>query len=159
MKTKQIIRNTLLLWLISITSWAQESAVTAGGEATGSGGTVSYSIGQVFYTETSTSGSSVSEGLQQSYEIFVLGVAHPDFTMDLNAYPNPTRDKLTLHIEEYNNEKLNYQLYNMSGRLLKNGVIKEFNTSIDLSNQNSGIYLLKVASDQQEIQTFKIIKH
>jgi len=149
----------MLLLLISLTAWAQESLVPAAGEISGTEGTISYSIGQVFYIEASSSEGSVSTGVQQSYEMFVLGVDNPEYAMSLSAYPNPTRDKLTLQMEDYNNEKLSYQLYHMSGRLLKSGEVREFNTSINLSDQNLGIYLLKVISGQQEIQTFKIIKH
>lgn len=158
MKTKQFIQNTMLLFLISITTWAQESPVSAGGETSGAGGIVSYSIGQVFYTGTITTEGSVSEGVQQAYEIFVLSTQQQIFTMNLTAYPNPTQDNLNLHVDEYNNEKLRYKLYTMSGTLLETKFINETNTSIDFSKQVSGIYLLKVFYGNQEIQTFKIVK-
>lgn len=68
---QKIIRVCLICWFgISLLSMqAQETTLTAGGEATGSGGSVSYSIGQLFYmTKTGTTGS-VSEGVQQPIEI------------------------------------------------------------------------------------------
>jgi hypothetical protein len=53
---------------------AQESINASGGEATGSEGTVSYSVGQVFYSTFSDQGNgSISEGVQQNLEIETLG--------------------------------------------------------------------------------------
>lgn len=51
---------------------AQTSVNVTGGNASGSGGSASYSVGQfVYQTHTGTSGS-VSEGVQQPYEISVV---------------------------------------------------------------------------------------
>jgi hypothetical protein len=51
---------------------AQESINATDGDVSGSGGSVSYSVGQVVYTtHTGTSGS-VAEGVQQPYEISVV---------------------------------------------------------------------------------------
>ena len=62
----------LLLGLGLIELQAQEAIPASGGDASGSGGSVSYSIGQVVYqTHTCTSGS-VAEGVQQSFEILVV---------------------------------------------------------------------------------------
>ena len=49
---------------------AQESANSSGGDATGSGGTIAYSIGQVVYTTNTGSNGSVAKGVQHAYEIF-----------------------------------------------------------------------------------------
>jgi hypothetical protein len=40
----------VLLFMSSLSMAAQSNLVTAGGEATGNGGTVSYTIGQLVYT-------------------------------------------------------------------------------------------------------------
>jgi hypothetical protein len=48
--------------------FSQESLSTSGGEANGTGGTVSYSIGQVFYSTYSGSNGTLSEGVQQPFE-------------------------------------------------------------------------------------------
>jgi len=53
--------------LISTKAMAQKNTVAAGGDATGVGGTVSYSIGQINYTTVTSAGGSVSQGLQQVY--------------------------------------------------------------------------------------------
>ena len=64
MKTTLVIICTLLT---SFFIQSQEVLAISGGEATGSGGTSSYTLGQVFYTATNASTGSISQGVQQSY--------------------------------------------------------------------------------------------
>ena len=52
---------------------AQESVNSTGGNATGSGGTVAYSVGQVVYTANTGSSGNVEQGVQHAYEILVVG--------------------------------------------------------------------------------------
>ncbi|NIJ54587.1 T9SS type A sorting domain-containing protein [Dyadobacter arcticus] len=46
---------------------AQQGSVSSGGNATGSGGSVSYSVGQVFYISNTAAGGTVSAGVQQAF--------------------------------------------------------------------------------------------
>jgi hypothetical protein len=70
---------------------AQENANTSGGVATGSGGTVAYSIGQVAYTTNTGSNGSVDQGVQHAYEIFTVGIKETELNISLTAFPNPTK--------------------------------------------------------------------
>ena len=65
--------TTLVACLLFATHliYSQETIPTSGGEATGSGGSSSYSVGQMVYT-TNTSGGTVTQGVQQSIELFTL---------------------------------------------------------------------------------------
>ena len=75
-------KNTALLFITFILTFStssllfgQQAVVTAGAEATGTGGTVSYSVGQVVYQTHAGTNGSVAEGVQQPYEISVLSSA------------------------------------------------------------------------------------
>ena len=70
---KLILSVTFLLGLGLTGLQAQEAVLASGGDTSGSGGSISYSVGQVVYTtNTGTSGYSVAEGVQQPYEISVV---------------------------------------------------------------------------------------
>ena len=106
----------LLLWVGGL--YAQIAVTAIGGEASGSGGTVSYSVGQVVYTTNTGTNGSVAQGVQQPYDIFILtGIELTDIDLKLSAYPNPTTNFLHLHIEEYSNENWTYLLYDLQGVL------------------------------------------
>ena len=82
-----------LLW--ASLAQAQESANASGGDATGSGGTIAYSIGQVVYTTYTGSSGSVAQGVQHAYEIFTVDIEETTLSISLIAFPNPTADNLT----------------------------------------------------------------
>ena len=161
--TKNISRPILLLakgllWAGLVQ--AQESANASGGDATGSGGTVAYSIGQVVYTTNTGSSGSVAQGVQQAYEIFTVGIKENELNISLSVFPNPTANNLTLQISDYNNEKLSYQLYDMQGKLLSNGQVTAQQTQINTANLPPATYFINVVNQENNtIQFFKIIKN
>ena len=138
----------------------QQTVVTAGADATGTGGTVSYSVGQVVYqTHAGTSGS-VAEGVQQPYEISVLSSAKDvkGISLTCSAYPNPTADYLTLKVDNYAFDNLRYQLFDMQGKLLESKIITSDQTNIPMNAFTPATYILKVIHANIEITTFSIIK-
>ena len=55
-------------------------------------------------------------------------------------------------------KKLNYQLYDMSGKLLKSNKVNAINTTIDMSELPVSNYVLNINNDSSIIKSFKIIK-
>ena len=154
---KSLILFLCLLFTTSIV-YSQEIVTTAGGEATGSG-TVSYSIGQVVYSNTTGSNGSVSQGVQQAYEIVdAIGEA-VEINLELTAYPNPTNNALTLNIGNYNNQNLSYRLCDMQGKLLDSKKVINSSTEIGMQGLPASTYLLNIVDNESLIKTFRIIKN
>ncbi len=63
------LSHALLIIGLSVSSYAQESAHAAGGDISGSGGSVAYSVGQVVYTAHAGVSGIEAQGVQQRYEI------------------------------------------------------------------------------------------
>ena len=162
LKVKSLGVATLLTFAFSLsTVTAQESINATGGDASGSGGSASYSVGQVVYqTQTGTNGS-VTEGVQQPYEILIVtGIEEAEgIYLSVSAYPNPTTDYLQLKVESEKLKDLSYQLYDMNGKLLQSEKITGNQTSIVMSNLVSATYFLKVISGSKSVKEFKIIKN
>jgi len=139
---------------------AQNDIVSSGGDATGIGGTVSYSVGQEFYsTSTNTSGS-VAQGVQQAIEIqVVLGIEAHEINLNAKVYPNPTNELIHLSVGNTETSDLSYQLYDLSGRILSTAKIESEDTSIVMSRYPESTYLLSVTKGNKTIKTFKIIKN
>jgi hypothetical protein len=153
-----LLLATGLLW--AGLSQAQESANASGGDATGSGGTVAYSIGQVVYTTNTGNSGSIAQGVQHAHEIFTVGIEETTLNISLIAFPNPTSDNLTLQISDYNNEKLAFQLYDLQGKLLTCGQVTAQQTQINTASLPVAIYFLNVVNhENKKVQSFKIIKN
>ncbi len=164
-------RRNRLIWdlliLISVFTFscavvnAQQSVNASGSDASGTGGGVSYSVGQIVYTTNTGTNGSVAQGVQQPYEISVItGIEQAgDIDLVCTAYPNPAASILTLKIQNYKREKLFYQLYDIAGKQLENKEISGSETTISLVSYSSAAYFLKIAENNKEIKVFKIIKN
>ena len=161
MKYKRLKLSAILLLGLGLTGLqAQETIPATGGNASGSGGTVSYSVGQVVYTTNTGTSGSVAQGVQQPFEISVVtGIEQTAINLAISAYPNPTTNYLTLSIDGFDTSNLSYQLYDMSGKLLQSKKIEGNQTSIVMSNLVPAAYFVIVTKGNKEIKTFKIIKN
>ena len=165
---------------------AQEVITTAGGDASGSGGSISFSVGQVVYTTNTGSNGSGAQGVQQPYEISVVqGIANSNIlkiakinksdpsssmatgnenskliNLECMAFPNPTNDLLTLSIQNFDTENgnLSYRLLDIDGRLLESKIVENRNTNISMGNRIPASYILNIFKGIKSIKTFKIIK-
>lgn len=157
------ISLALLLGLGLTGLHAQESVNASGGNASGSGGSISYSMGQVVYTANSGTTGTVSQGVQQPYEISVITGFEDIKWMNLNCsvYPNPTTDYLTLKVDASTSipiRNLSYQLFDMNGRLLGSGKLESRETQIVMVNLVPETYLLEIFDQKKIVKSFKIIK-
>jgi len=162
MRHKKLKLSAILLLGLGLTGLqAQESVNATGSNASGSGGTVAYSVGQVVYTTNTGTNGSVAQGVQQPFEISVVtGIEEAKgINLSVLAYPNPTTDYLTLSIGEFDISNVSYQLYDMNGKLLESKKITGNQTSIVMSNLVPATYFVKVTESNKEVKTFKIIKN
>lgn len=141
------------------TVFGQSNTMASGGEASGSDGSMSYSVGQIDYIYMTGSGGSANQGVQQPFEFFVLGNDEfPEILLEMAVFPNPTSSFVTLQIGDLSSANLLYQLYDMHGRLLKKEAISLPRTRIDMENYASAMYLLHVSDSNRNLKSFRIIK-
>ncbi len=162
MRHKQLKLGAVLLFGLGLTGLHAQTSVNAtGGNASGSGGTASYSVGQVVYTTNTGTSGSVAQGVQQPYEISVItGIEEAKgINLSVSAYPNPTTDYLQLKVESEKLNDLSYQLFDMNGKLLQNQKLSGTETQINMGNYVPSTYFVRVSSGNQSIKEFKIIKN
>ena len=159
MKRRKLI--TIFLLSFALTGMkAQQSADAAGGMATGSGGSASYSVGQVSFINITNSNGYINEGVQQPYEFFTVGIKeNNNISLSYSVYPNPTASTVNLKIENENLENLSFQLYDISGKLLINRKITNNETAIQMGSFANANYFLKITDNNKIVQTIKIIKN
>ena len=154
------ITGLFLIAMLTNHLCAQQASVTSGGDATGSGGSASYSLGQVAYTTNLGSTGTVTQGIQQAYSITTL--SNPELTaltLSVQTYPNPTKDNIILALTNAALTDLSYVLYDNNGRTIANALLKQPQTQIEMQNLAAGVYILRVNQNYAEIKTFKIIKN
>jgi hypothetical protein len=155
-------KNTYLLILalysLSLNLTAQNNTVSAGGDAEGSNGSISFTVGQVVYTSAEGSNGSVNQGVQQPYDIDIItGIKHEE--IELTLYPNPTLGQFNLSIADSRTSEYSIQLFDAAGRLLLNKKqLLELN-SISLESYATGTYVLSVFKKDELIKSFRIVRN
>lgn len=159
-RKKTILLGVLLFGCGTFGTLAQETTLSAGGDATGIG-SMSYSLGQAFYVTSSGVDASLSEGVQQAYEISsTIGIEEYDvITLNFEVYPNPTNGSLTLDLKDFSPTDLGYVLYDVSGRLIDRQGLSQSKTTIEMTDLPESMYFLKVSNGTSVVKTFKIIKN
>jgi hypothetical protein len=156
----KILFFLLLMSIGTIVLRAQESIPVTGGNASGTGGTVSYSVGQIACNVFSGSNGTIIQGVQQPYEISVVTAIENagEIITESKVYPNPTDGRIKLIVESSGNENLRFCLYDISGVVLQEKKIENRETEIIIENNSSSVYLLKLIKNNKEIKVFKIVK-
>ncbi|MEL6865253.1 MAG: T9SS type A sorting domain-containing protein [Bacteroidota bacterium] len=77
----------------------------------------------------------------------------------LKAYPNPTSSLLTIELVQSSSSDL--EIFDMTGRLLERITSipeGEFKTELDFTKYPAGIYLIRVVSDDQRMESLRVVK-
>ena len=158
-------RITLIIFLLSLAgaTFAQSAIVPVGGDAQSNSGSVSYTVGQIaVQTSANSNGSvSVSEGVQQPYEIQAVGVDdYPQITLNAVVYPNPTENLAQLRLNgfEIPADGLRAILYDGNGKQLQSVTVTDDLTALQIGQYATGTYYLELRDGKRVLKTFKIVR-
>ncbi len=150
----------LALLLMTFSGFSQQNVVASGGSFSGTGGSVSTSVGQIAYSTKTGSNGKIIEGNQQPFEISVLGTDNfSEISLQFSVIPNPTVNFLILSIDNYSLDNLSYQLFDIAGKLIENRKITTNQTQINMIDKQAGTYLITIIDNSSKIKSFKIIKN
>lgn len=139
---------------------AQESFPSGGGNINGNIVKVSYTFGQMFYTAYAYDTVSISEGVQQAYEIYQYAATEEFENIKLvySLYPNPSNGILNLLFDKSAFDDFEYEIYDNNSQLIKRDKILTSQTIIDLSANPPGIYFVRLTKNSIDAKIFKIVK-
>jgi hypothetical protein len=88
------------------------------------------------------------------FDISTLGNKDFDFNSKLSVYPNPFNDVISINVDA--NAKM--EIYNILGQTIYSKEINSGATLLNLSNNASGVYLMKITTENNQSKTVKIVK-
>lgn len=153
--------NLTLTCLVSLNLTGQTSVNTSGGDGTGNGGSVAFSIGQVFFQVVEDSQISFSEGVQQAFEISIIDGVEEEkpFSFAISAFPNPIMDVLHIELKDEFSGTVMFQVHDAIGNLIQEGEASSSKFTIQTTNWSGGAYYLHVYNtDSLQSSTLKIVK-
>ena len=84
-----------------------------------------------------------------------VGVTEHNLDISLHIYPNPTTGKCTIRNEQYVMERI--EVYDVFGKQLEVLQVNDYQTDINLSSRASGIYFVRVITEQGMV-TKRVVK-
>lgn len=158
--TKSLTAMFLLIFCL-MDAESQSAIPASGGEANGIGGTVSYTIGQLWYTTIENNDAAIFQGVQQPYEILeITGLpTMPGISLNASLFPNPADEYILIRVEDLPLNDLTYQLTDLQGKMLETGSITRNETSIPMSRLGAATYLVRITQNNALINVYKIIKN
>lgn len=143
--------------------YAQQGTVSSGGEAAGTGGFMSFSVGQIDYINMESSTVKITQGVQQPAEI-LISLGNKPIIIDRNPeytlYPNPASDHTVLYINQPIDRNVSYVLYDILGRIMASERLADVRTQIRMDRFPDAVYILNVIEDNtgKIVRKFKIVK-
>jgi hypothetical protein len=87
------------------------------------------------------------------------GIKQAEILTELNAYPNPIADELTIEATTKDNSKLNYLLVDALGRVVLSGTIENSKATINTSALEKGFYSLSITNEKESsLKAIKLVK-
>ena len=117
-------------------------------------GTISLSIGEVFF-ENKALLFSQSEGIQNG---IIINPIKNKSALKVAVYPNPTTDLLYFKVQDLYFNNLSYKIYNEAGMELLQGNITSSVSNVSLKKLPASIYVIKIYRNQGEIIAYQVIK-
>ncbi len=161
MRHKQLKFSIVLLLGLGLTGvQAQETIPATGGNASGSGGSVSWSVGQIVYQIHSGTEVSVSEGVQQPAEAETVSGLDKVIEQPVlvSVFPNPVEEYFTIQVNDFKASTYTFQLYSVYGQLIKSEELVADETIVQVKELVPSNYVLKITNREKEVQIIKIIK-
>jgi len=86
-----------------------------------------------------------------------LSVNELPYGKTLSVYPNPADNFITIENTD-RNSSVTYELFDIQGKVLKQGSLYEENTTINISHLHKGIYFIRFIDKQSVVSINKIVK-
>uniref|UniRef100_UPI00404B3640 T9SS type A sorting domain-containing protein n=1 Tax=Flavobacterium sp. TaxID=239 RepID=UPI00404B3640 len=72
----------------------------------------------------------------------------------IQVYPNPASDFVTVSV----NENTSYELYTLTGQIVKQGKLTAVNNTLVVQDLSSGCYLLQIINEKGVLENIKVLK-
>lgn len=154
-----------VLITITIVCFSQSKTLevnpAAGDVFTTSDISLSWTIGEGVIETFSNNEIVLTQGFQQPSLKVTLIDESDQINFQVNIYPNPTRDLLTINMQSENEIACTAELFDMSGKLLfrKDLTGREITETLDLSSYSSNVYILRIMDTNRHFyETYKVQK-
>ena len=157
-----MLKKTIAIVLIFISHYgfAQQSVVSSGSSLVSNQGSFSFSIGQILTSQNLSSSASVfgvSIVLSHRVQQVFLQPCGENEKVEILATPNPSDGQFTINLINWDEKKINLNIYDALGKNVFAGNIQNDQTKLNLSYLSSGVYIISLGYHCGTLSTFKLL--
>jgi hypothetical protein len=127
---------------------------TSGNQYTTAAATMDFTIGEPITATLTGQNGIATQGFHQG-TISITSVRETLSLAELNVYPNPTTDRLTISTAI---ENALWQLHTLDGKIVSSGALNIGSTTVDVSSLAQATYMLTITTPSQRVNTYRIVK-
>jgi hypothetical protein len=154
------ITYTFLFLIIALSCGAQEierEVIVVGGNFySNTAGQLSTTIGEPVISTYIGVNNVLTQGFQQT-NITVIGIADYQSDFEMNLYPNPVSDFITIKIKELK-ENISFNIYTVEGKIILNQPLIKIETKLNIAALANGNYFVNISENTDILKTYKIVK-
>jgi len=154
---KKFILPLVVFMSFAFISFGQNALASAGGHVKSTGGSTSFTVGQVAYVLKKGNGPYLNEGVQQVYTKKTTPVEELVYLKEVQLYPNPSEEILNITLPNFDGSATSFIIMDNMGKEVRNGMIISNTAEISLRDLPSGSYFLYLKA-KKENRIFKIVK-
>lgn len=144
--------------LLATAVFSQEVVAPAGNYHENAQGSICWTLGEAVIHTYQNNNHFILQGFQQSFVTVATLVDEPMDRLHLVAFPNPTRDLVTITSGYELEGTYRYEVFDMVGQLLAHDQLTMPETHVGFSHFLPGTYMIRVTSNPYTVKTFLIIK-
>ena len=159
-RLKVRILFSLFMLFSSIYLLSQSTVIPSGGDFKSEKSSFSYSIGQIMTSQELLKPSSLfgdpivlSHGVQQVF----IQTCNNSTKVEIIVTPNPSNGIVTLNLINWDENEIQYNVFDALGKTVLSSSISDDQTKLDLSFLSSGIYIISLGYHCGSINSFKIL--
>ena len=150
--------SVLTILVFKNPAFSQSQTTASGGTASGTGGTVTFTIGLPLYTNQTSSGVIINQGNQQPREFLSVSYRNYSINIGLKIFPSPFYSYFYIQTENENLSNLSFKLTSLDGKLVTCENINETLTKVNTEDYAEGIYFLQLYHSNELISSTRIVK-
>ncbi|MCZ2249019.1 MAG: T9SS type A sorting domain-containing protein [Bacteroidia bacterium] len=131
---------------------------SAGGAGSSAMGSLEWTVGEAVINTATDGNFTLTQGFHQPLLVIPTDVQSIEANAAYSVFPNPTADYVRVKFNTDKNQSCNYKLFDIEGKIIREGVVTTQNPDISFLNMASGKYIISLFNTHHKTQNFSIIK-
>lgn len=159
LQTMKSITVLTLFLILAFNSFAQEVIATAGETFENDEISISWTLGETIIATFEAGDIVLTQGFHQdTYEITSIKEQY-ESEINISIFPNPANEEFFIKYDGADFDRYFINIYSIDGNLIDEKDLVDELTGIDITNLQSGEYIISVTDQEKKYRSYKLIKY